>query len=169
MSEYSTPNFVAPDSTSLYTLMPAYMHKEGPRFQHECGQHLWRAVSITTVRSWCKNLRNLSSKMVALIRTVKESSICFYRFSIPMTRSLALSVVAKGLKLIVSWSSTAWKLLMLASCRWIQSATLTRFPSLTRLMESLCMLMQRWLASFSTLPSTPCLSSAAPWSVLHMY
>jgi len=119
-------------------------------------------VSITTVRSWCKNLRSLSSKMDALTCNMQESSIGFYRFAILMTRSPALLVLAS----IVSWSSTAWKMLMLVSCRWIQASTLTRFLSLARLIKSLCMLMQRWLASFCTLSSTPCLSSATLWAVL---
>ena len=119
-------------------------------------------VSITTVRSWCKNLTSLSSKMDALTWNMQESSIGFYRFAILMTRSPALLVLAS----IVSWSSTAWKMLMLVSCRWIQDSTLTRFLSLARLIKSLCMLMQRWLASFCTLSSTPCLSSATLWAVL---
>jgi len=116
--------------------------------------------------SWCKNLRSLSSKMVALTCNVKESSIGFYRFAIIMTRSLALLVVAKRLTSIVSCPSTAWKFLMLVSCRWIQAPTLNRFSSLTHLIKLLCVLLQRWLASFSTLLLTLCLSSATPWVVL---
>ena len=101
MSVYSTPDFVAPNSTSKYLLIPAHAHTEDPTFQHEFGQLLWRAVSVTTVRSWCKNLRSLSGKMVALTYNVKKSSIGFYRFAILMTRSQALSAVAKRLTSII--------------------------------------------------------------------
>jgi len=65
-----------------------------------------------------------------------------------------------------SWFSIAWKMWMLARCRKIQDPTLTRFPSLTRLIKSLCMLMQHWFSSFSTLLSTPYFSSDTPWAVL---
>jgi len=123
-------------------------------------------ASDTTMRIWFKNLRRLSGKIVALICNTKKISIGFYWFAILMTRSPALLVVAKRLTSIVCWSSTAWKMLMLASCRWIQAPALTCFPSLTCLIKSLCLGLQLWWASFSTLLSTLCLSSATPWAVL---
>ena len=95
------PDFVAPNSTSKYSLIPAHTHTEDPTFQHECGQHLWRAVSVTTVRSWCKNLKSLSGKMVALTYNLKESSIGFHWYAILMTRSQTLSAVAKRLTSII--------------------------------------------------------------------
>jgi len=116
--------------------------------------------------SWCKNLRSLSSKMVALICNVKESSIgvLSVRYSYDkITDVIGCNQQAYIDRLLVKYGM---KMLMLASCRWIQAPILNRFPSLTCLMKSLCVLMQRWLASFSILLSTPCLSSANPWPVL---
>ena len=98
--------------------------------------------------SWCKNLRSLSSKMVALICNVKESSIGIlsvrYTYD-KITEVIGCNQQAYIDRLLVKYGM---KMLMLASCRWIQAPTLNRFPSLTRLTKSLCVLMRASVYSY---------------------